>query len=481
MVVEDNPFVRFKNHIDSNIRRGWDVLVGSVSPTLPTSSPVSSPQHTGTTSTTATTPNSATSSSISPPLSLQPKMPDSSSSASDHASTAAMSDHHHNASTAPTSPTSPTTPTSPTYPASPTTPTPDPEETTPHGVHDWAVRSPYSPFSLQHLRQPTPNDAPRGCEGTFTFRDAFEDLLVTGSGAPLSMSRTPGWKKCLSSRDTRDRTRLRVGGFGVERGERGDRVDSVNWVSGLGGMGLWDAYFDVKKKGRPVYRDDWEEFRERGAPSRVVVDGEDERERRIGFGFGLGSGFSFGERDRERHRAWEHSWRRRSEQQQQRTEEAEFEDELYDAFRVSFGGKEDGMKVGFTAAVDADGKKDLKIITPGSEDGEKDKEETKTIVYPDGSKRVRTIERKETDGKEEVKTIECVYDKHGNLVSRSKGLARTRSWEGDLPGGSGNAGASFSYSWNKTTDGEDGDRDGEDAEGSERKDENGKNGWFWKR
>lgn len=50
----------------------------------------------------------------------------------------------------------------------------------------WATASPYSPLNLHHLPQPIPNDAPLELQdGTFTFEDAFEDLLHVVSGRRL--------------------------------------------------------------------------------------------------------------------------------------------------------------------------------------------------------------------------------------------------------------------------------------------------------
>ncbi|KAI0097073.1 hypothetical protein F4814DRAFT_125289 [Daldinia grandis] len=67
--------------------------------------------------------------------------------------------------------------------------TPGPDDTRDAEVKDvyhWATSSPYSPLNLQSLRQPRPADAPRDYPNCFTFRDAFEDLLAVNSGNPLS-------------------------------------------------------------------------------------------------------------------------------------------------------------------------------------------------------------------------------------------------------------------------------------------------------
>ncbi|KXJ88779.1 hypothetical protein Micbo1qcDRAFT_166220 [Microdochium bolleyi] len=50
----------------------------------------------------------------------------------------------------------------------------------------WARHSPYSPFNLQHLPQPIPRDIQQPPDSNdFTFRDAFEDLMLASLGRPL--------------------------------------------------------------------------------------------------------------------------------------------------------------------------------------------------------------------------------------------------------------------------------------------------------
>ncbi|KAI1766035.1 hypothetical protein GGR53DRAFT_464780 [Hypoxylon sp. FL1150] len=55
-----------------------------------------------------------------------------------------------------------------------------------YDVLSWAISSPYSPLNLQSLPQPRPRDAAHAYPDCFTFRDAFEDLLAVNSGRPLS-------------------------------------------------------------------------------------------------------------------------------------------------------------------------------------------------------------------------------------------------------------------------------------------------------
>ncbi|KAI0378757.1 hypothetical protein F5Y04DRAFT_144928 [Hypomontagnella monticulosa] len=127
-----NPFIRFKNHVDSNIQRGFEAIFGSLA-TM-----------------------GAQDSSNMPPNGLDnvpshPIEPDSPSSSSE----GPCPDTHENNVDADT-------------------------------VFDWAISSPYSPFNLQSLRQPRPRDAPHNYPDCFTFRDAFEDLLAVNTGQPLS-------------------------------------------------------------------------------------------------------------------------------------------------------------------------------------------------------------------------------------------------------------------------------------------------------
>lgn len=52
--------------------------------------------------------------------------------------------------------------------------------------HHFAAHSPYSPLNLQHLPQPVPQGVPEGVDPyTFTFEDAFEDLLADASGQKM--------------------------------------------------------------------------------------------------------------------------------------------------------------------------------------------------------------------------------------------------------------------------------------------------------
>lgn len=126
----DNPFIRFKKHIDSNIQRGLHTVFRPATAAVTEINNTMSVDNTN--HNTCSRSESSTSNS---------EMPDHDSSAT---------------------------------------------STSADEVLSWVISSPYSPLNLQSLPQPRPNDAPRDWPDCFTFRDAFEDLLAAGDGRPLS-------------------------------------------------------------------------------------------------------------------------------------------------------------------------------------------------------------------------------------------------------------------------------------------------------
>ncbi|GAW11859.1 hypothetical protein ANO14919_012120 [Xylariales sp. No.14919] len=468
MVAEDNPFVRFKNHIDANVRRGLDVLFGSsVAPPTTSTSPSSTSSSVlvaSNTDSSNSTPTSeqqkqASSVSASPPSpSPRFKMSDTSSNRASNANT---SDQHS------TSPTSPTT-TSTTISTS-----------TIDDVHNWAVQSPYSPLNLQHLNQPTPNGVPRAWEGHFTFRDAFEDLLVAGSGKPLP--------------STREIMHRKVWGGNDHFSHRGMHV--TNWVNALGTLGLWDAYFRLEMASRRDWRDRDERdrfqrrlrFRETAPFASVSLPG-------LRVGVGGWSREEDGERDEvarghfDAKGVWNGAWRvvkdregrwEAADGEDRGGGDADVEDELYKANWSDFdaasshreGSGSDGKRTDSGAVEPVDVTTGLRKPTAP---------EVTTTVYADGSRHVRKTERIERDGRTEVSTTERFFDAQGNLLSESRGTSKSQTWSGSIPGAG--AEASFSWSWNKSNveRGSNSERDDdENRRWGDRKDEKG--GWFWNR
>ncbi|KAI0393954.1 hypothetical protein F5Y17DRAFT_429862 [Xylariaceae sp. FL0594] len=134
-------------------------------------------------------------------------------------------------------------------------------------VYRWAAHNPYSPLHLQHLRQPVPRDAPRGLGDQFTFRDAFEDLLITGSGAALPDAREVARVKLLESsyHGPGPVVGSWLGGLVVGLGAGGGtprtfgfgdtggpEVHVTTWVQHLGALGLWGSFFNLRPEIRDV-------------------------------------------------------------------------------------------------------------------------------------------------------------------------------------------------------------------------------------
>ncbi|KAI0880834.1 uncharacterized protein GGS22DRAFT_80838 [Annulohypoxylon maeteangense] len=167
----DNPFIRFKRHIDNNVQRGFYTIFGS--------------------STTVATNTGNNMSTVSPDYNSFPREPETTSSNSEM-----LSRDGGNASV--------------------------------DDVLSWAVSSSYSPANLQSLAQPRPNDAPPDYPDCFTFRDAFEDLLVASNGRPLSDLR-----RLLLAKQF-ENFKYSPWGIPVEA-----------WVSSIGRQSLWGAYFPL--------------------------------------------------------------------------------------------------------------------------------------------------------------------------------------------------------------------------------------------
>ncbi|KAI0195897.1 hypothetical protein F4808DRAFT_440256 [Astrocystis sublimbata] len=468
MGFEDNPFVRFKNFVDNNVRRGVDLVLSSSqatssapSPSTTSSSPDLVPLH----KESITTPSvdnkdnnnntpplhiqrqaqSSLPSSSSPPLppSTSPTLPSRTLSsrlrmpdnASNTAAIAVVSDQDTN------------------------------KTTNMNEVHAWAVDSPYSPLNLQHLPQPVPRGVPRSHEGDFTFRDAFEDLLVAGSGKPVPSTRELVWKK----------KREHFPFWEKEREEQqGKGLHVTQWVGGLAQNGLWNSYFklDPPPAAKPGHDKDREAaerplyFREpapaapRGTKKEFVWGNWDDRPREA-------HKSSFGGRG-----VWGAAWKMGmdsdSRWESDSNNSADVEDELY--------GKS-------TTDCPTSPRRD-RFEAPWTESGGLRKPsipELRTTTYPDGSKNVKETVREESDGKTKITSMETRYDPAGNIVSESQESSTTRNWSGSVPGAG--AEASFSWSWNSDKENNKRKRDDEGREGEpnweDRKDE--KKGWFWNR
>ncbi|KAJ1337277.1 hypothetical protein MN608_00128 [Microdochium nivale] len=102
----------------------------------------------------------------------------------------------------------------------------------------WARHSPYSPFNLHHLPQPVPRDIQQEPgNNAFTFRDAFEDLMLSSSGRSL-----PQGPDLLAQKLHID--------FMFANG-----MPVSNWVRMLNARGLWAPYFPRQQLPRPAWED----------------------------------------------------------------------------------------------------------------------------------------------------------------------------------------------------------------------------------
>ncbi|KAI1504235.1 hypothetical protein F5X99DRAFT_372934 [Biscogniauxia marginata] len=423
-------------------------------------------------------------------------------------------------------------------------------------VYNWAASSPYSPVNLQHLPQPKPRDAPQEWQDSFTFRDAFEDLLTERSGQPPWTIRGLAFSNMYWTYHYRH-------GLPVE-----------DWVVSLGQRGLWGAYFPLSSWDKRVLS--------------VPIPDSIPREKMFDMRYGISDASRIPGRWRqdlsgkyswpttERHNSWPwSSWMdTSSSEDREKTEkavehtasrsgDADIEEDLYrgtktltdimermksmqrsifDSFDRSFdrnSARKDGTGDDSTAEDDLhsiiksatdmvksvfspywgdfnnDNNNGDENINPAN-NAESDNTSTvattaaATTNYPvhdraekpvvdiiptaDGGKIVYSVQRSTRGGREQVTTTRERFDADGNLLSRSRETASssTRVWSTKAPG----VDASASWSWKKTAtaqntiDDEDKDDDGYgddiyDDEDREKRRSSGRgadgkrSGWFW--
>ncbi|KAI1816001.1 hypothetical protein GGS20DRAFT_540481 [Poronia punctata] len=340
-------------------------------------------------------------------------------------------------------------------------------------IYNWAAHSPYSPLHLQHLRQPVPRDAPRGLERQFTFRDAFEDLLIAGSGLPLPDAREQARIKLLT-----------VNGFPAP-------LHVTGWVTGLGTMGLWGSLFDLRPEVREaVY---WRPSRRMAAKLHPFESGYYFRPRDWirGLFDSSSSGWLFGEEEEEEEGDYEHDSRGPSSLPS--LDPKKIWDEAYKALRDHVFEEEDEHEHDepeveedlFTRNVNVvnndddnnknNHKKGLVVTRPSPSPSSESESETDgteqvtTTQYPDGTKLVVTTKRRVDDNSSESTTTSRWYDQDDNLIAEAKEVGRSRSWKAGGP----NSSASATWSWNHHSEGSD-QGDGEQNGGK-------KKGWFWRK
>ncbi|KAI1395153.1 hypothetical protein F4819DRAFT_204869 [Hypoxylon fuscum] len=383
---DSNPFIRFKNHIDNNIQRGFETIFGP---------------------------------SMAMGRNYREEMSDSNL---DRASTWSKQES-----------------------SSPGNSNNDEGSAGVKDVLSWATSSPYSPLNLQDLPQPQPNDAPHGYPESFTFRDAFEDLLAVNSGQPISDLHSSIFAKHVEE--------IRYFPFGMP-------VSA--WVTELGRRGLWDAYFPLSSKARRKLA--WADISRR----RMWETGDmtfrqpqiDPRPGALRPVLPLWEPHS----PEWRHRGWakckDRASKRETEtaqkQQQQQQQEADSEGDLYDAIESDFATESqaaitpalrkplDDKPSSTQNSSSPDFEKAARYeeatgyMTPappkalGVKPKPQDSEEapaTRTYETPDGGKIVETTQKRTRGGKNEMTTTTEQYDAHGNLVSHRKSTRTSWSWE----------------------------------------------------
>ncbi|RYO89649.1 hypothetical protein DL766_000485 [Monosporascus sp. MC13-8B] len=463
-----NPFIRFKNHVDDNIQRGFETW-SSFLWTLPTT------------------------------LDLHLRRQDDSSSATpvitrDMSPTAPRgsgiipsSDHHEDGGSSESA-------------------------TDLDGVYNWAVHSPYSPLNLQHLRQPVPRDTPHyfhfsftfppwsssssssspSSDPQFTFRDAFEDLLFVSAGYPL-----PDVNGRLFGRAFEEFSGWRL--FRLP-GERGLHV--ADWTTKLGLLGLWHSYFPRLAVPEPerhewgLSRDPWFAARRRwlqaaensadGTGSKLMF-----KPSKDGFG-GWDKVWGWGWNGKASNECPTYALGDEEEASPKRNaatpsdegvtapppQQPETEEDLYStaaAFAV-LGGYQQPKAVIASA--------DKTTAAAADQQQPMNSETTETTENLDGGRTIRTVRRHEdkASGRTEVTTTTERYDADDNLVSRSKSTTSTRTWSGapgSVEGRWGGPVQRLDFWMGGKREDERTSNDGAEAKAPPAKSGQQKGGWFW--
>ncbi|KAI1102669.1 hypothetical protein F4804DRAFT_259326 [Jackrogersella minutella] len=333
MTTDDNPFIRFKNHIDNNIQRGFHAVFGLLATT---ETPEAKNKNYGISSSS----NSNNMSTSNTDRALSQSKPESSTRKSD------MESH-------------------------------DEGYACGRDILKWVVHSSYSPVNIQSLPHPRPHDAPPQCSTTFTFSDAFEDLLEVSSGRPLlplkqfEMVRSREWDYWPWGRPIPE------------------------WINDIQERNLWSAYFRLN----PSFR------------SSQIFNCQDPRHydgfllvRKYNETPSEPGGGTAGCRA------------------------ADSEDELYAATHSKFA-------TDIHAGVNTARREQNNIASrPAQKPSSPDSEETpvsQTVETPDGGKILRTIQLRTFDSGAQTTTTTRQYDADGNLIAQ--GDETTKTWSYTWP------------------------------------------------
>ncbi|KAI1267265.1 hypothetical protein F5Y18DRAFT_379699 [Xylariaceae sp. FL1019] len=408
MVTEDNPFIRFKNHVHSKVRRGAETIFGAPSP--PPIALPSKPQG---------TPDSINNNQLQP-------SPSSSTMASVR------------------------------YSEEPPSSVED--------VYEWAINSPYSPLNLQTLRQPTPRDAPPVWEGHFTFRDAFEDLLVSAHGEPVPGMRSILLNKAQESKNV----------FG--------QITHVNdWVAWLGSSGFWYSYFNM---GPEIESREWASSRlHRLTDQRFwfYPQGPNPSGPLARYKSSLALDRSHPWMDKQLGRE---EWAQLAKLILQgslntllATDEHE-EGDLVDEIPHNLWRNIKDRAAEATKKTEARTEEDLyqwneKAVEQTQPASKSPEQKTFERKFADGRKMIQTTTSEERDGYVKTTTKSQEFDAQGNVVSESTETSSSRTWSAQMPG----VGGSFSWTSSRQSNNS-GDVD-ENGIGKKNGKDGRERGWFW--
>lgn len=326
-------------------------------------------------------------------------------------------------------------------------------------VYSWLGHSPYSPLRLEGegLRPPVPRDAPAETCDQYSFRDAFEDLLVVSRGQPLPAlpGRRPGhdlhhllgpsWARTIPALLAPPLAPLRNGEFA----DFADGASLAAWVAQVECRGLWTSYFpsqafaaDARRIVRQVTS---EQMRaelgpveaERHVQFLIRESSMRDEEKADRFSPLDGRGLLFhlaslaptliwgSEQPPPQREPWERS-ARGSASAQESSQEAETSEDLFLNLRSDFAKSSDRPQSSadgaLVSAAHQNGAADQHLRKP------EDYEATETIENPDGSKTVKTVERRVSPNSNKETTTTVQYDAEGNVIHRSTVKHYTAGW-----------------------------------------------------
>ncbi|KAI1344281.1 hypothetical protein F5Y15DRAFT_107682 [Xylariaceae sp. FL0016] len=403
----NNPFVSFKNRIDDSVSRGVQAIVGQSHPSNTQPEPEKSSQAMVTSLPTS-------SMDISP----QNREPQGSS----------------------------------------------PDITEISDIYSWVATSSYSPFNLQWIRQPVPRNLPAHQQHLFTFREAFEDLLLASAGEPL-----PSLEGRAVLKELEGFLSIATGGLQPDY-----------WTWSLGICGLWGSYFNLS----PVADRSWAlnpPFRGTGSPFDMSLAGhwlrsqgqtsswllQDDTEL-ASIRKRVMKAFDDVRKEELAHQRWDGL--RAENVRESSSGLPETEEELYHAL--------DSHATPTRALVQGP-RQDCELL-PTYKPQPPLSSETYSQKTADGGMILTTVWRDSKEGKDKVKTETRHFDAEGQLISHEEKTETRRTWSAKGP----SAEASFSWTSSRTSNENSRDRsshnNAQGMEGQERK-QPGWSSWLWTR